>query len=180
MLQVRTLAKYEISAMVHEIGFDRFRTLVFQDQNTHFTGTAQPYTVSCISQALYDINAVVKRLGRDETQLLSLSILLPALRASPTRPMIHPLEPGSHPPTSLRRTRSRDLRHLGCGQHPAARSRLDGTPPASRQGLSKVHGKCYLGPSPSSLSASDDHHPGWGRPRQHVGRLLAGSRSGLH
>lgn len=67
MLQVRTLAKYEISAMVHEIGFDRFRTIVFQDQNTHFTGTAQPYTVSCISQALYDINAVVKRLGRDET-----------------------------------------------------------------------------------------------------------------
>lgn len=31
VLQVRTLAKYEISAMVHEIGFDRFRTLVFQD-----------------------------------------------------------------------------------------------------------------------------------------------------
>lgn len=67
VLQVRTLAKYEISAMVHEIGFDRFRTLVFQDQNTHFTGTAQPYTVSCISQALYDINTVVKRLERDET-----------------------------------------------------------------------------------------------------------------
>lgn len=67
VLQVRTLAKYEISAMVHEIGFDRVRTLVFQDQNTHFTGTAQPYTVSCISQALYDINAVVKRLERDET-----------------------------------------------------------------------------------------------------------------
>lgn len=67
VLQVRTLAKYEISAMVHEIGLDRFRTLVFQDQSTHFTGTAQPYTVSCISQALYDINAVVKRLERDET-----------------------------------------------------------------------------------------------------------------
>ncbi|KAK1832648.1 hypothetical protein QBC39DRAFT_347839 [Podospora conica] len=65
-LMSRSFTRYEICAMVYETGFERFRTFVFQDPNTHFTGTAHPYSISCATQALHIINAVVGHLRDQE------------------------------------------------------------------------------------------------------------------
>ena len=61
--------RYEISAIVYETGFERFNTLVFQDQNHNFSGTAEPLVIRCASTVLQILDSTARHIQTREQRL---------------------------------------------------------------------------------------------------------------
>jgi hypothetical protein len=64
-----SLNRYEISVIVYETGFERFNTLVFQDQNQTFSGTAETLCIRCASTALQVLDSTARHIQRREEDL---------------------------------------------------------------------------------------------------------------
>lgn len=63
-----SLTSYEICAMIYETGFERFRTLVFQDHNNDFLGTSDPSYVNCARSVFHVLDQAVRRVSTQVDQ----------------------------------------------------------------------------------------------------------------
>ncbi|KAK3400818.1 hypothetical protein B0T20DRAFT_494913 [Sordaria brevicollis] len=56
---------YEISAMVYETGFERFRTLVFQDEGHNFDGTSDALMVNYARNGFHLLNSTLEHMQKE-------------------------------------------------------------------------------------------------------------------
>ncbi|KAL8381777.1 hypothetical protein RB595_005845 [Gaeumannomyces hyphopodioides] len=64
---VRTaLTSYEICALIYETGVERFRTLVFQDQNGDFFGTSHAAELNCAGGVIRMLSQIVEHIAAED------------------------------------------------------------------------------------------------------------------